>query len=308
MEHIIGLDHNLDFLKSSSHLDTNDFIEVNLDNGLIPCINKPTRITHHSATLIDNIIISHRLVSNQSSKIIIADISDHLPSLIMIEGHYTEKKPREKIKTRNLTDQNIKKIREVLDRHDWGRNLTTQTIDDDFDLWHSMLISTINDVAPERVRTLSYKNTKKEPWITIGIVKCTMKQKRLYKAAIKSGTELDWSRYKDYKRILNKLKRYCKIAYHVAKCKEYKQNTKKLWSFINRLIGKHNDKTSVIDELIIDGRSETDPQTITNKLCDHFSSIGEKLADKIPDDCPKIDDYIKKIPINPKSIISVSNN
>ena len=73
VEHIIGLDHNLDFLKSSSHLDTNDFIEVNLDKGLIPCINKPTRITHHSATLIDN-IISHRLVSNQISKIILISV------------------------------------------------------------------------------------------------------------------------------------------------------------------------------------------------------------------------------------------
>ena len=92
VEHIIGLNHNLDFLKSNCHLDTNDFIEANLDNGLIPCINKPTRITHHSATLIDNIIISHKLVSNQTTKIIITDISDHLPSLIMIEGNFTEKK------------------------------------------------------------------------------------------------------------------------------------------------------------------------------------------------------------------------
>ena len=101
------------------------------------------------------------------------------------------------------------------------------------------------------------------------------------------------------------MKRHCKIFYHVNKCKEYKQNTKKLWSFINRLIGKNNDKTSVIEALIIDGRTETGSNTITNKLCDHFSTIGEKLANKISDNCPMINDYINKIPVNPHSLYLV---
>ena len=135
-----------------------------------------------------------------------------------------------------------------------------------------------------------------------------MKQKRLYKAAIKNSTELDWIKYREYKRTLDKLKRHCKISYHVDKCKEYKQNTKKLWSFINKLIGRNNDKTSVIDALIIDGRTETDSKTITNKLCDDFSTIGEKLADKISDNCPRINDYINKIPINPNSLYLVPTN
>ena len=55
---IIGLDHNMDFLKSAEHTLTNDFIQSNLDFGLVPTITRPTRITHSSATLIDNIIVS----------------------------------------------------------------------------------------------------------------------------------------------------------------------------------------------------------------------------------------------------------
>ena len=42
---IIGLDHNLDFLKSDKHSTTNDFTQNNLDFGLIPIITRPTRIT-----------------------------------------------------------------------------------------------------------------------------------------------------------------------------------------------------------------------------------------------------------------------
>ena len=45
---ILGMDHNLDFLKHSLHKRTHDFIELNLDNSLIPSITRPTRITKSS--------------------------------------------------------------------------------------------------------------------------------------------------------------------------------------------------------------------------------------------------------------------
>ena len=47
---ILGMDHNLDFLKHSIHKRTHDFIELNLDNNLLPSITRPTRITKSSAT------------------------------------------------------------------------------------------------------------------------------------------------------------------------------------------------------------------------------------------------------------------
>ena len=41
-EIIIGLDHNLDLLKSHLNQAMNDFIEINLDRELIPCIGTLT--------------------------------------------------------------------------------------------------------------------------------------------------------------------------------------------------------------------------------------------------------------------------
>ena len=55
---IIGLDHNLDFLKSDKHHPTNDFINIVLEMQQIPTITRSTRIASQSATLIDNIILS----------------------------------------------------------------------------------------------------------------------------------------------------------------------------------------------------------------------------------------------------------
>ena len=39
---VVGLDHNLDFLKSDAHTQINDFIQTNLDFGMIPTITRPT--------------------------------------------------------------------------------------------------------------------------------------------------------------------------------------------------------------------------------------------------------------------------
>ena len=82
---IIGLDHNLDFLKSAKHEPTNNFIETNLDFGMIPTVTRPTRITKSTATLIDNILVSQNLCGRYISNILVNDMSDHLPSVCVLE-------------------------------------------------------------------------------------------------------------------------------------------------------------------------------------------------------------------------------
>ena len=81
---IVGLDHNLNFLKAHSHQLTNDFIQLNLDPGMIPMITRPTRITNSTATLIDNIMVSQNNCGNYVASVLIEDMSDHLPTSCVI--------------------------------------------------------------------------------------------------------------------------------------------------------------------------------------------------------------------------------
>ena len=53
--------------------------------NLHPTITRPTHITHHSATLIDNIFVTDNLHRNFESTILIEDMSDHLPILAMLK-------------------------------------------------------------------------------------------------------------------------------------------------------------------------------------------------------------------------------
>jgi hypothetical protein len=74
---IIGTDQNLDYLKINSHGNTRKFYELNMTNNLLPTILRPTRVTHNSATLIDNIYVDAELYTNIEAHVIPTDISDH---------------------------------------------------------------------------------------------------------------------------------------------------------------------------------------------------------------------------------------
>ena len=125
---VIGMDHNLDFLKHHIHGCTNDFLQLNLDHELIPCINIPTRITKSTATLIDNIMISMHLHDKSDSDVVISDISDHLPSLCKIENCNPSMSRCKYIYSRAITEQKLTKINDVLDSHDWNIVLASHDV------------------------------------------------------------------------------------------------------------------------------------------------------------------------------------
>ena len=87
---IIGTDQNFDFLKIDSCTQASELLNTYLASSLIPTITKPTRITHSTATLIDNILIKYNPNSTTHSGIIISDISDHMPVFCFID-HFNKK-------------------------------------------------------------------------------------------------------------------------------------------------------------------------------------------------------------------------
>ena len=84
-ELILGMDHNMDLLKSEAHTPTREFLETLHDENLFLAITRPSRITQTSATLIDNVFLSEILYRQFDSALLIRDISDHLPSLVLIK-------------------------------------------------------------------------------------------------------------------------------------------------------------------------------------------------------------------------------
>ena len=104
---ILGLDHNMDLLKADSHRPTRDFLHTLLDLGLMPVITQPTRLSHTSATLIDNIIISQSENENYDSYILLDNISDHLPCACVLQDIKATKRDTKTLTTRIMKRMNM---------------------------------------------------------------------------------------------------------------------------------------------------------------------------------------------------------
>lgn len=72
---------------------------INDNNNLVPGITRPTRIMNSSATLIDNIFIPDEFVPMVHSQIIVDDISDHLPTCVVLENINIGTKDKKQIVT-----------------------------------------------------------------------------------------------------------------------------------------------------------------------------------------------------------------
>ena len=59
---------------------------------------------------------------------------------------------------------------------------------------------------------------------------------------------------------------------------ENKKDSNKLWSILNKLIGKTNNKRDISDEIMLNGIKETNKEEICNAFAKHNSEVGEKFA------------------------------
>ena len=229
------MDHNLDFLKNQSHGPTNDFIEANLSNDLLPCITRPTRITKNSATLIDNIIVSTEYIGRIDSKILIEDISDHLPSYVKINNILDNKIEPKKIESRKMKPNNIEALKRYLSTVNWESYITND-VNKTFDNVHTVITESVETYLPRTIKTISPRQQICKPWITKGILKSITYSKKLYRKILRKDSKaVDHEKYVNYQKSLKRIKRISKIHYFQSQCNDYRNNTSKLWKIINTI-------------------------------------------------------------------------
>ena len=96
-------DFNMNCLKFLENVKTKYFYDKIFEKGVIPIIIRPTWISEHSGSLIDNILKTDIFNNSMKKNIIKSDISDHFPIFFSIQ--LTKEKLQEgviKIKKRDF--------------------------------------------------------------------------------------------------------------------------------------------------------------------------------------------------------------
>ena len=297
------MEHNLDYLKCNMHKPTKVFLNSLIDKGILPTIMHPMRITQTSASLIDNVFVSSRLHCSFDSGIILSDISDHLPSLVLLKQTPDFHK---EFTSRNLSTKELNLINDRIQSTDWNGLLMSESMNTNFDILSDVISRAMDDVAPLHMVRISGKRRFVEPWMTILLEQSAKKKQRLYKKTLqKNSTKTDVNAYQEYRNTYNRLKRHAQQSYYQKKTLDFKTNTKELGKMINKVICKKRYSGSIIPFITVDGIRIDKPDKIANSFGKFYSTLGSRLASEITEDQYKTEDYLKKIPKNINSMVLV---
>ena len=246
-------------------------------------------------TLIDNVFLKSDVYDTHQSKILIDNISDHYPSILLLEDLQLTKTVPQRIKTRKIGCKEINEIKSRLSTIDWMSKLTDLNTNEAFNTFHDKLRKIIDVVAPEKIRT---KIVKKHtvPWYSTGL-KNSEWDKCLYKLANTPTASVEQkTKNQDYHSELRRIKRKAKQMYYRNLCSEFRHNSAKLWKLINSISGKTNNKNDLIEHLTIDNVQHEHKSEIVEIFARHFSSVGKKYADRIAPPNKNIEKYLSDIP------------
>ena len=274
--YIMG-DFNINLVDMKQHLPSEEFLENFYSFGLFPLINKPTRVTQDTATLIDNIFTNVISDTNVLNGIFYTNITDHFP-VFTINCCQVLKPLILHRKVRSYSSKNIESFHQKLKHYSWDDVTDVSDGKSAFDLFYKNFCEIYDNCFPLKNVRQGYKH--KHQWITEGLKKSIQIKNKLYIRSIKSNTLENICNYKSYKQNLQRLLRIAERKYYEELLNRNKSNLKKLWAIIKDVINKKRTST-VPREFIISGKTVTDQNEISTRFNKYFVNVGKQLADSI---------------------------
>ncbi len=302
---IIGTDQNFDLLTYNHNKNTKELLDGMIGSGFMPCITKPTRITHTSATLIDNLYLNgHNCYNCHQAGLIESDISDHLPVIVFTRKKLNKQKGFTLLSYRKYDKHVYEQITESLKNKDWNI-LLNDDLNTAYDTFLENVNQAIEEFAPLKSKQVPMKWIKREAWITKGILISSRNREKLYKKCkLKPNDHPSKINYKKYKSLFNKIKRKAKSTYFHQKLLEFKCNISKTWQTINQLLGKTKDKSSTINLLTINNNKISDHKDIAEQFASFFKDIGKNQAESIKKGPKSTQNFMENINLKPSFYMS----
>lgn len=161
-------DFNIDLLNPTKHKMTDEFINTMYSMSLYPKITRPSRITPHCATLIDN-IFTNDIDIDTVGGLLINDISDHLPVFTVYDNNYKRNQPEEKQKySRVRTEETMNALKNDLLPQNW--EIVYKEID--VETAYNTFLRLFTTLYDKNCPIIQYRRKRKytdKPWITKGL-------------------------------------------------------------------------------------------------------------------------------------------
>ena len=302
---ILG-DINIDVLNPNSNCV--DYCQTLDSLGLSNLINIPTRISRNmgskevSKTAIDH-IISNIDGSRIKTGVINFDFSDHLPIFALLNFENPKRSSSDEYVYKRCFSESKSEV--FADRLNNIMNLNTVNFDNGINHALSQVIDlskqAINDIFPFKKCKTHKAGTPEKPWMSFSEVKKSDKaQLKLWQKFIKCGVtnSQDHIDYKRQRNLGNRIKEKSRNEYFDKQFEKANNDRRKTWNVINELT-KTKSKKKVYPDFVQTCTPEgnvsecSSKSGIANEFNSHFSLVGEKLNDQLPDSPNTFQDFLQ---------------
>ena len=246
-------------------------------------ITRSTRITDHSATLFDH-IYTNNIQKPVQPGIILSDLSDHLPTFVMIKSTCLKQKHSSITLRHNykILDRStfMQEIKDALDMLPVNIGNPCQVVDN----IHSIFNDTMQKHTPLQPLSRNRRKLLNKPWITQALYKSIKEKNKIYRSFVKNGFEnkVKFAYYKRYRNQLTHLLVLSKKEYYQSQFFIARNDSSKTWKLINTLLPGRTKATYNPPNLThpLSGECKQNPCRYS-KYLNFFVSVGKKMASKI---------------------------
>lgn len=279
-------DFNIDLAKFDNCSHSQNLIDITNKFGFAQIINRPTRVTDHSATLIDHIYTNqvHNLVS---SSVITYDLSDHLGTSIKIglNSHIgAEKITKNFMQLPKINTENKQKFHELLTAEIWSVSHNERSTQAKYDKFIDTYQQHYEKAFPSPSAASRRKNERKnpKPWMLPWLEDACSRKNNAYKTFVLKPTTENKMKYEKLKNFTDKHIILAKNKFYADYFEKYSADSRKQWQMLNSLLNrKRNTKSSSIKLHQDNGNKITNPKDVAEKFNQYFATIAEKLKENI---------------------------
>ena len=178
-------------------------------NGMIPTINKSTRVTRKTATTIDHILTNCFTETIFKTTIFKNDISNIFLLVSWLHRPQHKGKIKQLLFIKEYLTQSIESFKKKLSETDWEETESSKNPEEIYTTFLQKFIVSYDNYFPKRKIKLKAKDLESS-WITRGIKNSSKRKQCLHEKFFKKWTEKNELEYKNYKKLFESVKKHSK--------------------------------------------------------------------------------------------------
>ena len=276
LDYLLIGDINCDLLQNNPTCHTKRLLQIAREYNLHQHVEKPTRVTQSTSSLID-CAFSSNISKIKQCEIFCVTLSDHY----MVGLSWGNTKPPSNdnhcyTRSRNTKKIDFDQLNQELQDIAWDDVLGNDDVQKAYNTWETKFSAILDRHAPVKKKRV---RQKRSPWMNKLILDSMHRRDRFKRIAKRSKSDRDWQDYRNLRNLVTSLIRKEKKKYITVNILKNRGNSGEMWKLLKFLCPQKKN-IKLVQKIIVNNTEVIGNKSIANALT-IFSARLQKFVSKV---------------------------